>query len=757
MLNGPIAAWIRPRLYHLISPLVALALVGLLDHDTNLVKRFEDQTVNLRFQARSNFDPPADPRLVFVAIDEYSVGTIGKWPWPRTVEADFMRTVGKSGTVPHTVTFDVMFTENSDNLAKYRPGQQADADPQDVALADEFSNFPSPSIITGALAYPVPGDKAVAEQQKELTKQMLLNAGQTVALTQVKGDISKLKDDSGSDVANLPVSVVRAQSLFGFVNDDPDPVDDIRHAIPLVVRVQDKVYPSLALQTLCQMLNVDPDKVEVDLPGRSVRLTNISGKAWNIPVDETGKIAINYRRTAGFTQVPFAALLQNLSLHVEKGMPLDPRCPDITNKTLLIGGSATALEDMGPSPLAARSPLPYAHLNVINNVLKGDYLTFVPWWWVVVGWSLITWPTLLRVKDAALTEAVAVPIILMIVYVFTAFAIFWLWSIQIALVWPLATYVALNFGGVVLRWREERKGREQIKQIFSKMVSPEVMNHLMEHPENMELGGSDRMATVLFSDIRGYTKFSEGLETAEVVRQLNIYFDRMVACVNDSKGTLHKFIGDAIMAAWGDIEAASQGEKKDATNAVTSALMMRQRLRILNEERKEQNLTPIKIGVGLNHGVVQAGMLGSAGRMEFTVMGDTVNTASRLEGLTKEFKTDLAISESVKQLVADAFIVRRLGLIVLMGKSEATMVYEVLAAKNDPGASRMSAGGVARYEEAFDHFLARRFQEAEALFVACAKDYPDDHCVKTYLAASREFLVTPPPSDWDGRIVMTTK
>jgi len=184
---------------------------------------------------------------------------------------------------------------------------------------------------------------------------------------------------------------------------------------------------------------------------------------------------------------------------------------------------------------------------------------------------------------------------------------------------------------------------------------------------------------------------------------------------------------------------------------------MPQRLIVLNEERKAENLAPIRIGVGLNHGVVQAGMLGSPGRMEFTVMGDTVNTASRLEGLTKEFKTDLAISETVRQLIGDAFLVRRLGLIVLKGKSEATVVYEVLAAKDDLGASRMSPGGVARYEEAFDHFLARRFKEAEALFVACAKDYPDDHCVKTYLAASREFLVTPPPLDWDGRIVMTTK
>jgi adenylate cyclase len=320
------------------------------------------------------------------------------------------------------------------------------------------------------------------------------------------------------------------------------------------------------------------------------------------------------------------------------------------------------------------------------------------------------------------------------------------------------SYGAVNIGGVVLRWREEQKGRQQLKQLFSSMLSPEVLNHLLEHPENVKLGGSERAVTILFSDIRDYTKFSEGLGAAEVVRQLNVYFERMVGCVKECRGTFHKYIGDAIMAAWGDIAAASLGPEKDAQNAVRSALMMRRGLRELNEERKAEGLIPLRIGIGLNHGVgVLVGLIGASSQMEFTVMGDAVNTASRLEGLTKEFKTDLVISESVRQLIGDNFLCRRLGLIVVKGKTEATVVYEVVAEKSDLSQSRMSAAGVARYEESFDHFLARRFAQAEAGFVACAKDYPDDHCVNEYLTASREFSTNPPPPDWDGRIVMTTK
>ena len=308
---------------------------------------------------------------------------------------------------------------------------------------------------------------------------------------------------------------------------------------------------------------------------------------------------------------------------------------------------------------------------MINNILKHDYLVFVPWYWVVLGWSLVTWPTILRLKEAPLGEAVLVPIGLVFIYTLIAFAIFWLWSIQIALAWPVISYGAVNFGGVVLRWREEAKGRQQIKGIFAQMVSPEMMNHLMKNPENMQLGGADRASTILFSDIRDYTGFSEGKTAAEVMRQLNIYFERMVACITEYKGTVHKFIGDAVMAAWGDIADASLGAEQDARNAVASAVLMRYRLHELNAERKEQGLTPIRIGVGLNHGIVQAGMLGSTGRKEFTMIGDEVNVASRLEGMTKEFQTDLAISESVRLLLGDDFLVRRLGFIVLKGKVEA--------------------------------------------------------------------------------------
>jgi adenylate cyclase len=732
--------WVQARLYHLLAPLVALVLVALFEQ-TWLGELLEDQTVNLRFRARAAFDPPADPRLVFVGIDQRSLDKFGRYPWPRTTIAHFLTSIAQANANPYAVAFDIMYTEKS-------------ADPaDDVALGNAAALLPN--VVTGALSVQPSGvsrDPAEIQAAEEKTKADLKDPGPTRPFTQIHGDARKIR---GSDIATVPVAPVREQSLFGFVNDEPSPVDDIRHTIPLLIRVGDQVYPSLALQTLCQVLNVDPDKVEVNV-GQSVVLKNSSGKSWTIPMDEQGAYVINYRRNSSFQSLSFGLLSTAMDDYL-KGVPLPSEC-NIEKKTLVIGEAATALTDLGPTPMQPSSPLVYTHLNVINNVLQNDYITFVPLYWVVVGWLLTTWVTLLRLKDAPLVEAVSMPIVMMVLYSAIAFGLFWLWSLQIALAWPVLSYAAVNFGGVVLRWREEQRGRQELKQLFSSMLSPEVLNHLLDHPENVKLGGSERAVTILFSDIRDYTKFSEGLGAAEVVRQLNVYFERMVGCVKECRGTFHKYIGDAIMAAWGDIAAASLGPEQDTRNAVRSALMMRRGLRELNEERKADGLPPLRIGIGLNHGVgVLVGLIGASSQMEFTVMGDAVNTASRLEGLTKEFKTDLAVSESVRLLIGDDFLCRRLGLIVVKGKSTPTVVYEVVAEKSDMAQSRMSAGGVARYEEAFDHFLARRFPQAEAGFVACAKDYPDDHCVKTYLQASREFTASPPPPDWDGRIVMTTK
>lgn len=705
-------------------------------------------TVDLRFEMRAPFDPPADSRLVLVGIDQKSIDHTGAWPWPRNIEADFLKTIINAGVNPHTVAFDLLFTDDYDKFHNYKSTSGSN---YDALLADAAGQLPS--VVTGALSLTPehkPEDELVAESQTQVE---LAQPSLTASLPNVRGDVTEIV---GSNVAIFPIRSLRKQSLFGFVNDEPSPIDGIRHTIPLLIHVKDKVYPSFALQILCQMLNVDPDKVEIDLPDHAVKLKNSSGKTWTIPIDERGEFSINYRREDSFQGISFIALLSSLGDYAEHKIPL-PQEADVKNKVLLIGQTATGLTDLGPTPLQSGSPLVYTHLNVINNVLHNDYLSFVPWQWVVLGWALVTWTTLFDLRKAPIFWAVFLPVAVVVFYAFFAFVIFGAWSLQIALVWPILSYGVVNFGAVVLRWREEQRGKQQLKQIFGRMLPSGLVNHLLDHPENLNLGGSMRPVTILFSDIRDYTRFSEHIDTRELVRQLNTYFERMVGCVEESRGTLHKFIGDAIMAAWGDIPALSLGVEEDARNAVRSALLMRRRLYDLNVERHAVAQNPLRIGIGLNHGDVAAAQIGASIRSEFTVIGDPVNIASRLEGMTKTFHTDLAISESVRLLLADLFLVRRLGLVLLKGKTKPTVVYEVLAEKTDLLKSAWTEEEVTLYEQAFDAFMARRFTEAEAGFRACEKNHPYDYCVKRYLEVSREFSTHPPPDNWDGRIVMETK
>lgn len=730
-----------------LAPLIALLIMAALQ-PTSWVQRVENLTISLRFKLRAPWDPPADSRLLLVGIDQQSLDAFGDWPWPRTDEADFLTLIARSGQNPRTVAFDLLLGDVSD---KYHDLARQGVADMDKKLGDAAGLLPS--VIVGAQTFRFEGSAAGLQRAERMTAEALKNPGPTQPLIHIEGDVQKI---AGSSVAYLPVAPLRAQSLFGFVDDTPSSIDGVHYVLPMVMRVNHTIYPSLALQTLGQILHVDPDGMTLRV-GRDLTLRNSSGKTWTIPVNGKGEMEINYRNSAGFQSVNFAMLFQALDLHVQKGDPIPAPC-DIDKKAILIGQVAdgAASTDIGPTPLEARVPLVYTHFNAINDVLQGDYLRPVPWGWVVAGYLLVSWLSLFGLRNAGILGSVGVPTLVMALYAFVAVSLFWVWSIEIAMAWPMLAYYGVQVVRCIRLWRAEAASRQEIKGVFARMLSPEVMNHLLSDPSALELGGQKRAVTILFSDIRDYTKISENIEETELVRQLNAYFGEMVDCVLRNRGTLHKFIGDAVMAVWGDIATSSQGIELDARAAVSAALEMRERLAALNILRIADGLLPLRIGIGLNHGEVLAGQIGAAQRSEFTVIGDAVNAASRLEGMTKEFHTDLAIGESVAELLDDTYLTRRLGRIQLKGKKKPMMVFEVLGRCGQRDIT-WSREDLCIYHDAFDHFLARDFGPATEGFAQCLERHPNDSCVRRYLAASQEFHVTPPMEDWDGRVVMETK
>ena len=356
-----------------------------------------------------------------------------------------------------------------------------------------------------------------------------------------------------------------------------------------------------------------------------------------------------------------------LALTYVKGKPWPPGYPSPQGRIVVVGQQAPGLSDLGPSPLDAVSPLVLVHLTVLDNILREDYLRIVPDRYVFVGWVLLTYLCLIWVRSGSALTALAMLMGVIVGYTALTFSLFWWRSIQLPLIWPTLAFATTLMGYIFHQWATELAAKQRIQSVFSAYISPGIMQKLLRDPDSIRLGGARKPVTIFFSDIRGFTTISEGADEEELVRQLNEYFERMVECVTRYDGTLHKYIGDAIMAVWGDVLLRSEND--DAKNAVRAALAMRRELVTLNEFWRQDGRIELSIGMGLNFGTVCVGNIGATQRREYTVIGDAVNLASRLEGLTKSFKTDLCIGQSVHALLDNEFLTRSVGLVVLKGSS----------------------------------------------------------------------------------------
>jgi len=271
---------------------------------------------------------------------------------------------------------------------------------------------------------------------------------------------------------------------------------------------------------------------------------------------------------------------------------------------------------------------------------------------------------------------------------------------------------------------------------------------------NIKLGGVRKPVTILFSDIRSFTTLSESMDEETLVTQLNEYFEEMVGAVNDHKGTLHKFIGDAVMAVWGDV--ISESEADDAGNSLKAALSMRARLVKLNEQWSKDGRPEFHIGIGLNHGQVLVGNIGAKQRQEFTVIGDAVNLAARLEGVTKQYRTDLIIGENVYNLIEDEFLCRPVGSLIVKGKTKPATAYEVLHAHSEPS-EKWDPDAVGIYKQAYQEFLNREFKAAKDHLVKFKEAYPDDYIANVYIDACDAYILYPPNEKWNGTVTLKSK
>ncbi len=425
------------------------------------------------------------------------------------------------------------------------------------------------------------------------------------------------------------------------------------------------------------------------------------------------------------------------------------------DKIVLVGPYAEILQDFHQTPWG-NMPGPEIQANMLASLLDGSFL-HAPSANVIrtVTFGMILFAALVCIfMRSALTQGILLAIV-GVGFFFIAQQFFSGSNLVIPMVPPLFGLIATGMGGIGLRYLVEQLERKRVRSVLDRYVSKNVAKTILGDRRNFvdKLRGKKQHVTVLFSDIRGFTSMTESTDATQLVTQLNEYFVDMVGIVYKHEGTLQKFIGDAIMAAWGDTH--SNGLEVDARKAIQSALDMRAALTKLNQTWEGKNdRTKLSIGIGINHGEVVVGNIGHVDfRMEFTVLGDGVNLAARLESATKQFKTDILIGEEAEKLTRNDFIFRRVGAIAFKGKTKPVEVYFLLGEKFQP-----TPPWLAEYHQAVSLYRERCFDQAIAHLKAVNEQLGgDDYLCKMYLERCHECVGKSLPEAWDGAFALTEK
>ena len=701
-----------------------------------------------------------DPRIVIVDIDEKSIAEVGRWPWSRNVVAKLIDKLDEKYHA-RSIGFDVIFSE-ADTSSGYETLE---------ALArKEFKDVKGFSERIRSLKPMFDYDARMAAALKDrptILGYFLDNEPTAIAKGLLPPPSFTDADLGGMEVESLLYrsytgnleELQRAAKAGGFMNPTPDPDGTIRR-LPLLVKVGDSYHESLALATARVGLGASKIRPifltedETRLSGEDHRQygalaalrLNTKPRATFIPLERNLTALINFRGPGGprggqYRYVSAADVL------TEK-VPMEY----LADTIVLVGTTSAGLKDLRPSPVNIDYPGVEMHANIIASIMDGNFkqepdfsiglqLAQV----VVIGIFL---GLLLPVLSPMLSILASLGA--MAAVIGANFAMYqqlnWVVPIAVSLLLVAALFIFNIAWGYLF---EYRKGRAMVN-LFGEYVAPELVAEMAANPENYSMEGESRELTVLFCDVRGFTTISEGLDPNALREYINIYLTAMSEDIRGNRGTLDKYIGDAVMAFWG----APVELPDHASRAVASALKMQATAKALNKDFMARNWPPLKIGVGLNTGEMRVGDMGSKIRRAYTVMGDAVNLASRLEGITKVYGAGVAVGEATK-LAAPEFAYRELDRVRVKGKNEPVPIFEPLALDTelDPAVRTM----MDTWHEALSLVRAQQWDRAEQLLHKLLTDHPDEVLYKLYLQRIEHYREHPPGADWDGVTTFETK
>ena len=707
---------------------------------------------NWTYDARLNFTRPntLDDNVVLVDIDETSLVKVGRFPWKRDILGELVGNLYDHYQIK-TMGFDIIFAEKdeSSGLAAFNKLAQNELKNDRKYLEtleklrptleyDEIfaKNIRGKNIVMGYyFKTSLQGDE---EQETGLLPS---------AITKMDSEwgqrlpINKAAGYSG----NIDILQQAAQAGGYFDNPFVD-LDGVFRRVPLVQSYNQSLYASLALATTQSALGNPNIELIVETAGKKngqdyYALESLNLGDYKIPVDHNGAVYVPYRGLAhSFPYVPAHKVLdKSADISVLK------------DKIILVGTSAPGLLDLRSTPVQNVYPGVEVHANIISGILNNTIKQKPAW---TIGYEF-----LLLILVAAATSVVLMflspinaalssLIITSIVIVGTMAG--WNQGLILPLASPISLIALLFILYMTYGFFIESRSKRLLANTFGQYIPPELVDEMVDTNAEFSLEGESREMTVLFSDVRGFTTISEGLDPKELTQLMNAILTPMTRVIHKNRGTIDKYMGDAIMAFWG----APLHDPEHARHALYAAFDMMAELRIMQKEFKEKGWPPINVGIGLNTGVMNVGNMGSEFRVAYTVLGDAVNLGSRLEGLTKNYGVDIIVSETTRDAVSE-FVFKELDLVKVKGKNEPVAIFTPIGHKND--VDKAITAEISRYKQALRVYRQQNWDKAEMDFFNLSQSFPDCLLYQEYLNRIANYRMNPPGDDWDGVYTHTSK
>jgi adenylate cyclase len=735
-------------LYSFLAFLIASSIVTFDIAYPHVMQSFDGKIRDYMFFVRGKIPPKNN--VIIVDIDEKSLSKLGQWPWSRNKLGQILQNLSQNGA--SAIGFDIVFAEEDQSSPK-KVFTELQLDATNVADYDADFN----TIIANT--------PTILGYQFELQEQDFTRHD-SIDIPAIFIEKNKLEGED--KLINAKGTILNHKSLqesgysSGFFNNIPDDGGIVR-SVPLIIRYDDQIYPSISLEIVRASLGIE--KVFINYSELGVE--NIQLGDFIIPTDKYGRLVVNYKGGAKTFKYISAYDIYSNNFKSE----------DIKDKIILIGTSAAGLLDLRATPFESVSPGVEVHATAIDNIINSEFLAIPNW-----------------VDGANLVIIFCLALFVVWLTTFTPF-----WFNPFALIFTMSIFLGINYyilfyKGIILDafvpmvtigvsslvatfmdYIFEVRKEKMMKKKFASKVSSEVMEQLLKNSESDLFVAMEKEATIMFSDVRNFTNISESMPNAKVLIDfLNAYMTPMTEIIIKRKGTVDKFIGDAIMAYWnapGDVE-------DHPTQAVVATLEQLHAIDDLNAKIKKDKrfantiamcdkmgVEPIAIGIGLNTGMVVAGEMGSNQRSDYTVIGDPVNLAARLESLCKYYDSRCNITHFTKGYLTQKFIYRFLDLVTVKGKKEPIEIWQIVDFDRDESFHKLY--NVSRkeldeeldlYHHAIELYKKSFFQEALAIFETLqVKEQKTNKAIYKIYIERCEHYITEPPIDFDGVFKHTTK